>query len=90
MRKLNIVIGHYPDLFYRTGGLQIQVASTCQALRELGHNVAYYYEWLESPFEIDIYHQFNANISTYKLLLENRKLAKKVVVSPIFPTTSPL
>lgn len=90
MRILNIVIGHYPDLFYRTGGLQIQIVNTYQELKNLGHNVAYYHEWLQSPFEIDIYHQFNINISTNRLLIENRKLAKKVVVSPIFFTTSPV
>jgi glycosyltransferase involved in cell wall biosynthesis len=88
MKKLNIVIGHYPDLFYRNGGLQVQIVNTYEALSQLGHNVKYYYDWLKNPTPIDVFHQFNIDISQFKVLAENRKIAKKVIVSPIFQKIS--
>lgn len=86
MKQYNIVIGYYPDLFYRNGGLQGQVRNTIKALKNSGHNVMHYYEWIQNPCSIDIYHQFGLEPSTFRIFSENRKIAKKVVISPIFQT----
>jgi glycosyltransferase involved in cell wall biosynthesis len=84
MKKLVIVFGIYPDLFYRVGGLQVQVRETYKALKELGHTVMYTHEWLENPVDVDIYHQFGNELSQLKLFKENKKIATKTIISPIY------
>ncbi|WP_126245707.1 glycosyltransferase family 4 protein [Chitinophaga rhizosphaerae] len=84
MKKLTILLGTYPDLFFRTGGLQNQILKTRQELEALGHKALLYYEYLSAPQPIDIYHHFSVEPDSLSIFKAGKKLARKTILSPVF------
>lgn len=84
MKKLNILLGVYPDLFFRTGGLQNQMLTIQKELNKAGHNALLFFEYFSNPIDVDIYHHFSIEPDSCSIFNEGKKLAKRTVLSPVF------
>lgn len=84
---MNICLATYQSAMLLNGGPRTQVLQTKRCLEQLGVTVSLFESWKEfRPDEIDLFHVFAANIGTYHLLREVKKLGVPIVVSPIFYT----
>lgn len=87
---MNVCFATYQSVSLLNGGPRTQVLQTKRCLEELGVRVSLFETWRDIRTEpIDLLHLFGANIGTYHLAREVRKLGIPTVVTPIFYTRRP-
>src|SRR6187551_3848663 len=80
---MRVAILYYPMLFQRTGGLQVQVRETAQALCGLGVDAVIFDYGRDKLADFDVAHVFAGNNSNYRIVEQARSDNVPVVVSPV-------
>ncbi len=84
---MKICLATYQSVLLLKGGPRTQILQTKRRLEERGVQVSLFESWGEfRREETDLVHLFGANIGTYHLARELRKLGVPMVVTPIFFT----
>jgi glycosyltransferase involved in cell wall biosynthesis len=82
---VNVCLASYQSAILLKGGPRTQILQTKRELEKLNVNVSLFDSWQEFRKDnVDLVHLFGANIGTYHLARELRKLGVPMVVSPIF------
>lgn len=80
---LRIGVLSYPMLYQRTGGLQIQITETINALQSLGVDARLIDPNKESLADFDVIHVFGAINGNHRAVETAKSLGRKVVISPL-------
>lgn len=84
---LRIGILSYPMLYQRTGGLQVQIIETINALQALGVDARLLDPNKESLAEFDVIHVFGAINGNHRAVETAKSMGCKVVISPLIRPT---
>ena len=84
---MRVCLATYQSVMLLKGGPRTQIFQMKRTLEKCGVEVTLFDSWGEvQPKEIDLVHLFGANLGTYHLAREIRKLGIPMVVTPIFFT----
>ena len=84
---MNVCLASYQSVMMLKGGPRTQILQTKRCLEQLGVNVTLFESWHDfRKDKFDLIHFFGANIGTYHLAREIRKLDIPIIVTPIFFT----
>ena len=82
-RALRVAVLSYPMLYQRTGGLQVQIIETIDALRTLGVEARLVDPNTESLSGYDVVHVFSAINGNHRIVETAKSVGCKVVLSPL-------
>jgi glycosyltransferase involved in cell wall biosynthesis len=80
---MRVGILSYPMLFQRSGGLQIQILETINALKSLGVDAKLVDPNVDSLSAFDVIHVFSAINGNHRIVETAKSLARPVVLSPL-------
>ncbi len=84
---MKVCLATYQSVLLLKGGPRTQILQTKKRLEDRGVTVSLFESWHDfHKEEVDLVHLFGANIGTYHLARELRKLGVPLVVTPIFFT----
>lgn len=80
---MRVAILHYPMLFQRTGGLQVQVLGTLHALRDRGVDARIFDYAADRLADFDVAHVFSAINGTHRIVEQAERDGVPVVLSTV-------